>query len=404
MKEGFDTHSSSEWKMVVAESLEEIENIRVTWEQMHRNEPQHTLDSDIDRYLSVVKSTGDDVQPYVVLMEHYDQPAAMMIGRIEKHELKLKLAYRDLLSPRLRCLSVVYGGILGQPDGELCSLLVCELMRQLRSPKIDIVYFNHLRTETCFYQTVRNMPGFLTRGHLPKVREHWRMPVPEKIDQFYLARSRKHRYKLRRAIKRFEDEYSGGSTFAEYTSESDVNDFMEKAADISSKTYQNALGVGIVNDEQEKCLIKAAAVRGWFRGHILFAGDIPCAFLLGLGYKGVYYGISTGYDPAFRSYWPGTILFLKVLESLCADPSIEMFDFYFGDAWYKRCYGTECWPEACIYIFAPRLYPILINALRSSMMGLNAFLHHVVNKIGYVGWIKRRWRDSLQSKNPPGER
>ena len=152
---------------------------------------------------------------------------------------------------------------------------------------------------------------------------------------------------------------------------------------------------GIVNDEKTKSLLKDAAMQGWFQGSILLADSKPCAFLLGLVYKNVFYGICTGYDPAFRSYWPGTIIFLKVVESLCADPSIEMIDFYFGDAWYKKSYGTEHWPEASAYIFAPKLRMILINLLRSSMMCVNAGLEYVASKINTVDWIKRKWRSRL---------
>lgn len=77
-----------------------------------------------------------------------------------------------------------------------------------------------------------------------------------------------------------------------------------------------------------------------------------------------------------------------------------MIDFYFGDAWYKKHYGTGHWSEACAYIFAPRLHPIFINMLRSSTMRVNSGLGYVVGKIGAGDWIKRQWRNCLQAKNP----
>jgi hypothetical protein len=390
--------SSNEWKTVVARNFEEIEAIRPIWEQMQRDEPQPAPDADIDRYLSVIKAIGNDTQPYVMVLEHNDCPAAMVICRLEKHQLKLKLGYRVLFKPGLRCLAVVYGGILGQPDDDLCSLLVSELMEQLQSREVDMTYFNRLRTDTAFYRAVRRIPGFLIRSSSPDVEDHWYMSVPDNIDQFYSARSHKHRGNLRRAIRKFEREYPGESMFSSFKSESDVDEFIRVAADISSKTYQHALGVGIVNDESTRCLMTAAASKDWFHGHILYAGDKPCAFQLGLRYEKVYYLVSIGYDPAFRSYWPGRILFLKVLESICDDSSIDTIDFYFGDAEYKKRYGTENLPEACAYIFAPRLHLILINMLRSATMCVNSVLEYVIGKIGAGDWIKRRWRNLLRPK------
>ena len=399
MKKESDKQVPDEWKIVVARNFEEIEAIRPIWEQMQRSEPCPVLNADIDRYLSVVKTRGDDVRPYVILMKRDDQPVAIMIGWIEKRRLDLKLGYKILFSPVLRCLSIVYGGIIGQPSAELSEVLIGELMKKFSSREVDVLYFNYLKTETVFYQLVRKMPGLLKRDYFPKIEDHWRMSVPENIDQFYSARKRGHRYKLRKCIRRFEEEFPYDNMLIKYSAVDDVEDFITKAADISSKTYQSALGAGIVNDERTKSLLKEAAKQGWFQGNILMADSKPCAFLLGLVYKNVYYGVCTGYDPAFRPYWPGTIIFLKVLESLCADPSIEMIDFYFGDAWYKKSYGTEHWPEASAYIFAPKLRMILINLLRSLMMCMNNTLEYVVNKINAVDWIKRKWRGLLRPKS-----
>lgn len=389
-------------EIMTVTSFEEIEAIRPIWEQMQRDEPRPVPNADIDRYLSVVKTSGEDVRPHITVMKCNGRPAAIMIGRIEQRRVDLKLGYMTLYSPMLRCLSIVYGGIIGQPSAKLSEVLIGELMKKLRSREIDVLYFNRLKIETAFYQFVRKMPALLTRDYFPKVEDHWRMSIPEDIDQFYSARKRGHRYKLRKCIRRFEEEFPCDNMLIQYSATNEVEDFITTAADISSKTYQSALGVGIVNDNKTKSLLKEAAKQGWFRGNILMADSRPCAFLLGLVYKNVYYGISTGFDPAFRSYWPGTIIFLKIVEFLCTDPSIETIDFYFGDAWYKKSYGTEHWPEASAYIFAPKFGMILINLLRSSLMCMNSSLEYVVNKIRAVDWIKRHWRNLLRPKSAVG--
>jgi ribosomal protein L21E len=221
------------------------------------------------------------------------------------------------------------------------------------------------------------------------------MSVPDEIDQFYKVRSRGHRHNLRQAIKKFEREYPGRNNLVRFTEEYEVDDFVRVAAEISSKTYQKALGVGIVNDEQTRSRIRTAARHGWFDGSVLLAGDEPCAFQLGLRYNDVYYMVSIGYDPALSAHKTGTVLFLKVLESLCEDTAINMMDFYFGDAEYKNRYGTMHWPEACVYIFAPRVYPTFLNVLRCSIAGMNAALAVLVNKVGSADRIKRRWRNAI---------
>lgn len=395
--------AATNWDVVTLRDLDGIESIRSIWQQMHNSEPFPTLNADIDRYIAYLKTTSDDAQPYVMLVRHNDCPVAMVIGRVETSRLRLRVGYATFSCPRSKYLRVVYGGILGRPDADLCSWLVSELARRLRRREFDIVYFSYLRTDTPFYRSVRNMPGFLTRDRFPKIDEHWRMSIPEKIDQFYAARSRGHRHNIRSAIRKFERDYPGNGKVVNYTSESDVDDFLRIAEDISSRTYQSALGVGIVNDERTKCRTMAAAECGWFRGHILLAGGKSCAFQLGMRYQNVYYMVNIGYDPALSCYKPGLILFLRVLESLCDDPSVDMIDFYFGGAEYKHRYGTEHWFEARIHIFALRPCPVFINALRSFVEAVNAGLEYVVRKIDSAHWIKRKWRHLLQRKHPTGE-
>jgi hypothetical protein len=391
--------AATNWNVVTLQDLEGIESIRSIWEQMQNAEPSPAPNADIYRYLACLNATSDTARPHIILFKRDDNPAAMIIGRIEKYKINLKLGYISIPCPRSRCYRVVYGGILGQPDDELCSLLVGELTKQMRQRQFDMISFNHLKTNTPFYQTIRKIPGFFTRDHSPIINEHWHMTVPDNIKQFYSAHSHGHRHNLRRAIRKFEEECYGKSKLVNYSSAGDVDNFLKVAADISSKTYQNRLGVGLVNDEKTKSRLLAEAAKGWFRGHILYSGDIPCAFQLSLQYRNIYYMENIGYDPALSSCKPGLILFLKVLESLCADPSIDVIDFYFGDAEYKHRYGTEHWPEAWIYMFAPRPCPILINTMRISAAGVNAGLKYVVNMFSSTDRIKSKWRHLLQTKN-----
>jgi len=391
--------AGTNWNVITLRDLEGIESIRSIWEQMQNSEPSPAPNADIDRYIACLNATSDDARPHVILFEHDGSPAAMIIGRVEKYKMRLKFGYLSIPCPRSRCFRVVYGGILGQPDDEFCSLLVGELTRQMRGRQFDIISINHLKTNDPFYQAIRKMPGFFTRDHFPVIDEHWRMKVPEKIVQFYSSHSRGHRHNLRRAVRKFEEECTGESRLINYTTTSDVDDFIRIAANISSKTYQNKLGAGLVNDEKTRSRLIAKAAKGWFRGHILFSGNVPCAFQLALHYRRTYYMVSIGYDPALSSYKPGLILFLKVLESLCADPSTDMIDFYFGDAEYKQRYGTEHWQEAWIHMFAPRPCPILINIMRSIAAGVNAGLKYTVNLFSSPDRIKHKWRHLLQVKN-----
>ncbi|GAF75893.1 unnamed protein product, partial [marine sediment metagenome] len=53
----------------------------------------------------------------------------------------------------------------------------------------------------------------------------------------------------------------------------------------------------------------------------------------------------------------------KMFEALCLEKNVDAIDFGFGDAQYKESFSDVSWMEASVYIFAPRLYPLVVNAL-----------------------------------------
>lgn len=384
-------------EIVIVRSLDEIEAIRPIWEEMQSNQSYPAINADIDRYLSVLESQKDqDIKPYVILLQRRGLTEAMVIGRLERHPIELKLGYKTLLSPKLKCLTVVYGGILGEPGEEVCSLLIGELAKVLRRREVDVVYFNHLRTDSRIYQLSRKLPGVLCRERFGIILNHHRMKFPENLEQFYKGCSKRHRGNLRRYIRRIEKEYPDQVRMVRYSSEQELEDVVNAAARISSKTYQHGMGKGLVDNPKTLSLMKTTAKHGWLRAHVLYINNEPCAFQIGLRYAGTYFLDKIGYDPEWGQYNVGTVLFLKVLEKLCRDGAIDYYDFGFGDADYKRSYGDKQWPEASVHIFAPRPYPIFINMVRTFTIGLNRSLEYILNRTGSVGWVKRQWRNLLQ--------
>jgi hypothetical protein len=396
MKMVSSIETSEEWSMMYARSIEEIESIRPIWERMQRNESQPIPNADIDRYITIIKASGGDVRPYVMIAEHDGQPAVVVVSRLERRPVELKLGYKILLRPKLRCLTVVYGGILGQPGNELCFLVINALKKELRHDGIDMVYFHHLRTDSDMYEFVRGMPGVLTRGYLPRMEKHWEISIPGKMDDFYQRFSGKRRSELKRYIRKLERAHSVQVTSCHQ--EDDLDHAIKQMEEISKKTYQSGMGAGFVDNELTRNLLHLAATKNWLKVHILFVDDNPTAFQVGFKYGNTYFADQIGYDPAWKHFRVGTVLLLKVIEELCVDPSVNKFDFGFGDADYKQLFCDKSWMDVSIYFFAPRVYPVFINMLRSSTEALDWCLKCIVNKYGRVDRVKRWWRDRLQAK------
>jgi len=399
MKSQCKTESAATWEAVVAKESEEIEAIRPIWEAMQRSESCPVPNADIDRFLAVAEHQDNVIGPCILLLKHDGNPKALVVGRIEKLRIKCAIGYRALFKPSVRGLSVVYGGILGERSSEVCAALIEKFMGMLARGEVDVVLLNHLATDSTIYKYARQMPNMFCRGRFPKSELHWAMSIPSDVDQLYKSIAPKTRSTLRRKNRKLEKEFGDELKIVTYSSRDDVPQAVSHAAMISQHTYQAGLGVGIVDNRQTREILDVAARRGWLRLSILYIKGEPCAFQVGLLYGETYFLEQLGFHPKWTPWNVGTVLFNKVLEDLCRNPSISGFNFGFGDAQYKRSYGNECWSEAPVCIFAPRPYPLLVNALQSSTAGVSLGMQYVLDRTGLTAWIKRRWRNVLQDNS-----
>lgn len=393
------TKSAANWEIVVAKELEDIETIRPIWEEMQHNESCPTPNADIDRFLAVVEHQESTVQPCIILLKHYGRPRAMVIGRIEKLQIKCTIGYRALFNPSVCGISVVYGGILGERTSDVYAAMIKKFVDMLARREVDVVMLNHIAKDSLIYKYATKMPGIFCRGHFPRSKFHWSMAIPKDVDLLYKSFTPKTRNTLRRKNRKLEKEFGDELKIVTYSSRDDVPQAIRDVSRISQHTYQAGLGVRIVDDYHTREIMDVSARHGWLRMSILYIKDEPCAFQLGLQYGQTYFLEQLGFCPKWSSWNVGTVLFNKVLEDLCRDSSVERFNFGFGDAQYKRSYGSECWPEASVYIFAPGAYPLLVNALASSTAGLSLGIRYVLDRTSLTGWIKRKWRGLLRPKS-----
>jgi len=148
MKEPCKQNSAAGWEVATFESLDEIEAIRPIWREMQRSEFHIVPNSDIDRFAAVVEAGGDQVRPCVMLIKQNGKPAAIVVGRTEYVGVNIKIGYMTLLKPRLKCLTIVYGGFLGRSDEDTASVAVAEILKRLKRRDADMAYINHLKVDS----------------------------------------------------------------------------------------------------------------------------------------------------------------------------------------------------------------------------------------------------------------
>ncbi len=388
-------------KITIARNIDQIEAIRPIWEKMQQNENSPKPNADIDRYLSTITSAEQKIEPYVILLHNNNQPQAILIGRIENAQIPCRLGYKTLFNPSIRCIIVVYGGIIGQLNPDVSALLIQTLINSLKRGDADVLFFNHLRLDSLMYQFATTKPNILCRHHFPLIEPHWQTKVPDTVEDLYSRFGRKRRKEWKRLSKRLEEAAGGQIEVKSYRHECQIDEFARIASKISTVTYKDKIGAGFEDTSQTRSLLVQAAQSNWWRGYVLYAGDEPCAFESGVIYERTYFAEVIGYDHHWGPFSPGTILFIKVLEELCRSRSVNIFDYGFGNAEYKERFGTDFWLEGSVHIFAPRLYPILLNLALTSTSAASGALNYLVTKAGVYNWVKRHWRNLLRKKAAP---
>jgi CelD/BcsL family acetyltransferase involved in cellulose biosynthesis len=370
-------------------SVEELESIREQWEALQGE----LVTTDLDHYLTVLRARPDVVRPHVVLVEQDGEPVALAIARIEEIQLRTKLAYLEVYAPRVRALTVVYGGIVGDPSEETSRILLGELRAALARGEADLLRLRQVPRDSPLHALAGTTVPFLSRGRGASPTVHWRADIPGSFDEYLNRRSKGFRRNIKRYSKPIEA-YGERMSLRIYRDEADIERLFEDTASVAAKTYQAAIGASFSDDELRRSLTRLAMRRGWFRGYLLYLDGEPIAFWFGLGYRGVFSTDITGYDPAHAELRAGRYVMVKLIQDLCGDESIHALDYGFGDAEYKQLFGDRNWVEQDVIIWAPSARGIRINVIRTTLRGLNAVARAVVGH-RLLDRVKRRWRARL---------
>ena len=168
--------------------------------------------------------------------------------------------------------------------------------------------------------------------------------------------------------------------------------------EISKNTYQRGLGVGFIDNEENRSRVAFEARKGWLRTYVLYLKAKPCAYWWGTICKGTFYSCALGFDTAYGRYSPGTYLVTRTLEDLCQQ-GVKDLDFGLGDARYKQQFGNERRYESSISVCAARPRLMALILMKSMNNGLKAAALAIAGRFSAVEVIKKRWRAKLAPKS-----
>ena len=377
----------------VARSLSEVEALRGFWAAS----PGHR-DSDIDFFLMIVQSYPEVLRPHVIALYRDGEPEAILVGRLERKRLKFRVGYLSVACPWARCLTFVYGAIHGDSSAQNTEILLREVMNCLKHDEADLAMLEFVPLESPLYRLALTLPGIRSRDTLPASQGHESLVIPDTVEEVYRRMSSSRRKNLRREIKKLETHPTGRAKIVCYRATTELDLLFRDTEEVAKKTYQRGLGAGFADTPQIRKRLEMAAENGWLRAHLLYLGERPCAFWIGMLYNGTFVSEYMAYDPEFRQWSPGMVLIMCVIEGFCNRANgdiVKELDFGLGHAEYKEALCSNHWLEAAVYIFSPTAKGLLLKSLRTSTRLIDSFARRLLASTTLFRRLKRAWRDRL---------
>jgi hypothetical protein len=379
-------------RVVALRSWDELQPFEDFW-----RETSSHLETDPDFVSLVVRGRMEVLGPYVLAMtDRKGEPKALMIGRIEQTRLPIKLGYFNVAQLPVRQLVFVIEGLIGERSSLAAELMTAATVKALRLKHAQLAILENVPNDSPFHLAQQALP-WLARGLTQETHPHWRGTLPESCERFLQNLSKRHRYEARYAAKAMQKAFPGQLEYREYQGPGDVQAFCAAAETVARTTYQRGLGVGFIDNEQNRALVQLSTDRNWWKAWVLFIQQRPAAFWSGMAYKGIFHLEWTAYDPGFAKSEPGTVLFLRVLESLCGT-GLRQIDFGIGSALYKERFGDQLRTESSLRVYAPNLRGASLNLCYSGGVAFEAAARAALRHMRLADRLKRIWRSRAERR------
>jgi Acetyltransferase (GNAT) domain len=336
--------------------------------------------------------------PCVLELRDGGKTKALWVGRIEEGVMPITFGYLKLGRMRVKQLNILNGGIMGDESEESCSRMFEGVQALAADRKLDFVALNYVSCgRKVFQMATRQIPGLFCRDFGVIKNEHWKMELPGSYEDFLKKRSKKHRYWLKRLTRVLEDDFPGEVKIRAFTKLDESDEFCREADAVAKLTYQHQLGSAFSDNEEYRSRCKLSAEQGALRGYILYVKQKPVAYWYATACRATLHLNYTGYDPEYKKYEVGTVLFMKLIEDHCGGKMKEI-DFGLGGAVYKERFGDINFLEATVRIYRPTPRALFINVLIGGSAKVTAGIKTMLLKMGLLQRIKTFWRSRMSGK------
>ena len=226
---------------------------------------------------------------------------------------------------------------------------------------------------------------------------HYAVDVSGTFEDYWQRFRSKTRSTIRRKVRRVAETNEHCPAVCQYDSPDEMDEFLELALPVSRKSYQQRLfGMGLEETPAFREQLRDSARKGEITGFILFVHDQAAAYTLcPRTAPGRTLYDHTGYDPAFEGHSPGTVLQLSIIETMFADPTVQLYDLCTGGGRHKELFATDAQPCANIYFVRLASWPTVAIGAHYMVIRANRLIKRILERLNMRDRIKKAMRRSI---------
>lgn len=388
---------NNEFEIKVIQSLIDCRKIIDDWNNLLTRTTSTNIYSDPDFFISMFNFRSDNSEPHIVLFYLENKLKGMIIGWKNKTKKKYNIGYLKFKSPFLDQLNIEIGGIIVDGDKTTNIEILKYLSYQISSKEIDLLQISHIQFSHPTYHSLINskisgVEPIYTKSvnWVAKIRND---KTGEKIEY----NSPKTLSGIRRRERKLLKYFNNDLNILDFSNLNESEFFISAADKISRQSYQYAINVGIKNTKVWHNIVTILAQKKFLAAYLLIHKEQPISYIFGFKFKDIFYLYATSYDNNYNKYSPGEYLRNKVIDILIGE-GINFIDFGFGDADYKRLYGTEGKEEATLNFYGFSIRAKLAKSFDIISLKINSVILQFLNRLGILNLIKKKFRNLMSKK------
>jgi hypothetical protein len=179
------------------------------------------------------------------------------------------------------------------------------------------------------------------------------MRLPPTMGAYWAKFDAKRRYNLKRQAKLLRERFGGLLELRRFDSPDQIEDLIDLITPAGGFAgLKNWNGETVAIDRRQA---ESLADRGLLLIYLVIGAGRPCAAMMGMKYRGVYYVESIPRDRSLDRFSPGVTAVQLSIEDLLHQTSIRKIDMGYGEPAYRHHSTNAVEPRACLLLFRKTL-------------------------------------------------